>query len=145
MFTATYKEGFATKYGNTIKVENQKGEWALYGKDMRPPNFNDGDEVEFEAEKKPSSNGKSYWHYSKISLKGAASRPSQSQTTPRGQPATGDAFRQMFIVGIVGRAMGSGKFDAADIEALTIAAAQAFDHLVSGHDAGGGQGEEIPY
>jgi len=40
------------------------------------------------------------------------------------------AARQIFVTGIVGRAMGSGKFTPSDLEALTSAAITAYDkHL----------------
>lgn len=40
------------------------------------------------------------------------------------------AARQIFVTGIVGRAMGSGKFSPSDLEALTSAAIAAYDkHL----------------
>ena len=141
MFQATYKEGFATKFGNTIVVENQKGEWTLYGKEMRPPDFQSGDQVEFDAEKKPAKNGKSYWHYSNASIKGAGRSTPKSEPSGRNSP---DAFRQMYIVGIVGRAMGSGKFDAADIESLTLSAAQAFDTFIN-RPTSSDVSEEMPY
>lgn len=141
MFSGTFKEGFSTKYGNTVVVTNQKGDWTLYGREMRAPDFKAGDEVQFEAEKKPAKNGKSYWHYSSLTLKGQSTEEKQTSNN------SGDGFRQMFITGIVGRAMGSGKFDAADIEGLTIAAAQAFDNLVNHHDAlaAPNKDDEIPY
>ena len=40
-----------------------------------------------------------------------------------------DEARQIFITGVVGRAMGSGKFAASEIPILTQAAAMAFDKL----------------
>ena len=40
--------------------------------------------------------------------------------------------RGMFIMGVVGRAMGSGKFEASDIEVLTKIAAASYDEVFSG-------------
>ena len=141
MFHATYKEGFATKFGHTVTVENQKGEWRLFGQGLRPPDFQAGDQVEFQAESKPSRDGKKYWHYTSMSLKGSGGDSPRS--SGRHTAAT-DAFRQMYIVGIVGRAMGSGKFDAADIESLTLSAAQAFDTFIN-RPTSSDVSEEMPY
>ena len=43
--------------------------------------------------------------------------------------SAGHSDRQIFITGIVGRSMGSGKFTATDIKMLTLAAAEAWDAL----------------
>jgi hypothetical protein len=43
-----------------------------------------------------------------------------------------DEARMIFVTGVVGRAMGSGKFAASEIPVLAQAAAEAFDRLVSG-------------
>src|SRR5215468_3355839 len=47
----------------------------------------------------------------------------------RSPPRTGDEARQIFVTGVVGRAMGSGKFAASEIPVLTQAAMEAFDRL----------------
>ncbi|HYW90050.1 MAG TPA: hypothetical protein VFB50_19915 [Chloroflexota bacterium] len=46
-----------------------------------------------------------------------------------GQPASGQD-RHIFVTGVVGRAMGSGKFAASEIGVLTQAAADAYDRLI---------------
>jgi len=43
-----------------------------------------------------------------------------------------DKERMMFIMGVCGRAMGSGKFDATDIRLLTMAARDAYDTVITG-------------
>ena len=64
----------------------------------------------------------------------AAQQPAPQQQAPAPAyrpPATDkDTARQIYITGVVGRAMGSGKFTASEILVLTQAAAEAFDrHL----------------
>lgn len=52
------------------------------------------------------------------------------QTPPQGQASTDDpTAKNIFVTGIVGRAMGSGKFGAEDVLRLTQAALGAFDLL----------------
>jgi len=54
----------------------------------------------------------------------------QPRVVQGGPPArTGDEARQIFVTGVVGRAMGSGKFAASEIPVLTQAAMEAFDRL----------------
>lgn len=62
--------------------------------------------------------------------------PAASATQP--QPhRNGDAkAREMFIMGVVGRAMGGGNFQVTDIKLLTLAAADAWDELAR-RDQGG--------
>lgn len=50
---------------------------------------------------------------------------------PVGMPAGPDQSRQIFITGVVGRAMGSGKFSASEVLVLTEAAAEAYDRLTN--------------
>lgn len=67
----------------------------------------------------------------------AGSAPSAAPATPthasghvNGAKIGESAARQIFVTGIVGRAMGSGKFSPSDLEALTSAAITAYDkHL----------------
>ena len=138
-FSGRFKEGFATKFGHSVTVENQKGDWRLYGQGMRPPEFAAGDEVEFEATSKEGKDGKKYWHYTNMRPKGT-SAPTPSQAKTYGAKSD-DQSRLMFITGIVGRAMGSGKFDAVDIESLTLAAEQAYGLLGSKR----APEEDVPY
>jgi hypothetical protein len=47
-----------------------------------------------------------------------------------GTPPQADQARHIFITGVVGRAMGSGKFTASEIPVLTQAAGEAYDRLL---------------
>ena len=81
----------------------------------------------------------------------------QPQPQPRPQPTPSqpqkedpEKVRNMFIMGVVGRAMGSGKYDATDIKALTLAAAHAWSEHhkpwpgPNPDEMGGLEGQEPP-
>ena len=132
---ATFKEAVATQFGHKMTVSNQKGDWTLYGKGP-PPGVERNTEVEFEATK----NEKGFWTYTNLRPHGTghqagAGRPAGAAQSrpPNGNP---DA-EAIFVTGIVGRSMGSGKFDATDIKLLTLAAAEAYGAWMKG---GGGDG-----
>lgn len=74
-----------------------------------------------------SYNGKDVRMASHISAMGAAPANQQVPTRSNGNGHT--QSREMFIMGCVGRAMGSGQFNATDIKVLTLAAAEAWDAL----------------
>lgn len=68
----------------------------------------------------------------------ATTIPPNMALHPVGKPLPDAKAREMFIMGVVGRAMGSGSFTATDINILTLAAADAWDELgrrVSTEDA----------
>lgn len=59
----------------------------------------------------------------------ATPAPNANQQTAPSPPRTNGALGkegEMFVMGVVGRAMGSGKFDVTDIDLLTKAAVQAW-------------------
>lgn len=57
----------------------------------------------------------------------AATAPAQRMPVSNAQaPIVSNQAEEIFITGIVGRAMGSGQFDIEDISALTLAAANAW-------------------
>jgi len=68
-------------------------------------------------------------------------RPSYSQGGPVGAGSSKDE-RMIFITGVVGRAMGSGKFSAAEVPVLAQAAAAAFAQVTG---AGPAPVEDSPY
>ena len=60
----------------------------------------------------------------------APANPTHASGHVNGAKIGESAARQIFVTGIVGRAMGSGKFTPSDLEALTSAAITAYDkHL----------------
>lgn len=60
----------------------------------------------------------------------APANPTHASGHVNGAKIGESAARQIFVTGIVGRAMGSGKFALSDLEALTSAAIAAYDkHL----------------
>jgi len=60
----------------------------------------------------------------------APATPTHASGHVNGAKIGESAARQIFVTGIVGRAMGSGKFTPSDLEALTSAAITAYDkHL----------------
>lgn len=60
----------------------------------------------------------------------APATPTHASGHVNGAKIGESAARQIFVTGIVGRAMGSGKFSPSDLEALTSAAIAAYDkHL----------------
>jgi hypothetical protein len=66
---------------------------------------------------------------------GAANQRPNTGFQPRvvqggGTPPQADQARHIFITGVVGRAMGSGKFTASEIPVLTQAAGEAYDRLL---------------
>jgi hypothetical protein len=64
---------------------------------------------------------------------GGAHPHPQPNGNGRHSAAGGDAkAREMFIMGVVGRAMGSGQFEASHIYDLTAAAAKAWDAVLNG-------------
>ena len=60
--------------------------------------------------------------------------PATNGAAHHGNERQPNAGREIFITGIVGRAMGSGQFAIADITALTAAAAAAWDTVVVSND-----------
>lgn len=58
----------------------------------------------------------------------APQQPAPQQQAPAPRP-NGDKERGMFIMGVVGRAMGSGQFSVNDVKLLTLAARDAWDGL----------------
>lgn len=76
----------------------------------------------YEIEYKVSGDNGQYKNFVKL-----ASKPNGASGTGAGHSP--DNSRMIFITGIVGRAMGSGKYAALDIAPLTKAAAAAFDSL----------------
>ncbi len=60
--------------------------------------------------------------------------PMQPRTLPMPapQPSNDPAAKTIFITGVVGRAMGSGKFMSTDVLALTMAAKAAYEQVVLG-------------
>jgi hypothetical protein len=56
-------------------------------------------------------------------------QPRVVQNGPVGVPPGTDQARYIFVTGVVGRAMGSGKFTASEIMVLTVEANAAFDRL----------------
>ena len=73
-------------------------------------------------------NGKIYRTIQKAVAKvNAASAQVNGHAAPRA--ANGNDSRMIFITGIVGRAMGSGQFGAAEIKLLTLAASEAWEAL----------------
>lgn len=63
---------------------------------------------------------------------------------PNGAPNMENS-RLMFIMGVVGRAMGSGKFEIADIHRLTGAAASAWDETMAAKPKREELNDDIPY
>lgn len=52
--------------------------------------------------------------------------PPVGNASPPQEPPVDNHAEQIFVTGVVGRAMGSGKFGITDIKALTFAAKEAF-------------------
>lgn len=67
--------------------------------------------------------GKEYRNISAFTVKAAAAPPAG------GAPRGASTDEQIFITGVVGRALGSGKFDAEDVSKLTVAAYKAWGAL----------------
>lgn len=140
MYTGQFKESFPTKYGHGVKLMTPNGEWTIFGKGPKPE-FGSGTPLEFEAEKKGNS-----WAYSQLRI-AATVAPAQllapqpvaqqlqaalaPQPTPAGAatPVNLDKERDMFVTGVVGRAMGGGQFSAGDIKILALAADEAWLEL----------------
>lgn len=148
-YQGIFVEAFPSKFGHGIKLNTDKGEWKLFGKGQQPA-FPSGIPVQFDAEKKGNS-----WAYTNLRPVGAApgapmaaSQPVYQQPamqvapyvlptqlppspTPAGAatPINPDKERDMFITGVVGRAMGSGSFTAMDIGILVLAADEAWTKL----------------
>ena len=61
---------------------------------------------------------------------GTTNGAAPTHETPRGNGHSPNAGREIFITGIVGRAMGSGKFPIEDLNKLTFAAAAAWDSVM---------------
>mgnify|MGYP006409510205 CR=1 FL=1 len=85
-----------------------------------------------------AKSGKAYTWIDKI-LEPTIEQPNGQQAL--GQPTTrvSEQISQqkgMFIMGVVGRSMGSGQFAASDIDDLTKKAAKAWDSLTGNLDAG---------
>lgn len=124
-YNGTFVEARETQFGHRIIVENERGDWHLFGKG-RMPTIAKGTPVSFEAQK--SQNGNT-WNYG--NLRPDTDKPRDK--TPEESAQIG-GFRpnpdeQIFITGIVGRAMGSGQFSVTDIKALTLAAYEAWQAL----------------
>lgn len=126
-YNGKFIEARQTQFGHKIVVANERGDWFLFGKG-RMPDFEHGTEVEFEAQK--SQNGNT-WNYANLRPTG---RPASDPRSPGQSTVREDGFRpnpdeQIFITGIVGRAMGSGQFSVTDIKGLTLAAYEAWQVL----------------
>lgn len=140
MYQGQFQESFTSKYGHGIKVNTERGEWKLFAKGAAPQ-FAPGTVVQFDAEKKGQS-----WAYSALRVAGAApmpvqhppgpapvAQPAAPQPTPQGAatPVNTDKERDMFITGVVGRAMSSGQFSTNDVTILTLAADEAWATLLA--------------
>ena len=125
-YNANFVEARETQYGHRIIVQNEKGDWHLFGKG-RPPTIISGTPVTFEAQK--SQNGRG-WNYTNLRSTGEATNPSLGASKAPDQGGfRPNSDEQIFITGIVGRAMGSGQFSVTDIVGLTLAAAEAWQAL----------------
>ena len=130
MYQGAFVEAFDSKYGHGIKLNTEKGEWRVFGKGPKP-NFASGTPVQFDAEKKGNS-----WAYSNLRV-AASAVPPQAPSAPAPQPmpqgaatpVNPDKERDMFVTGVVGRAMGSGQFPATEIKILLLAADEAWLEL----------------
>ena len=60
---------------------------------------------------------------------GTTNGSAPAQEAPRSNGHSPNQGREIFITGVVGRAMGSGKFSAADIAGLALAAAETWNAL----------------
>lgn len=153
MYQGQFKESFPTKFGHAVKLATPNGEWTVFGKGPKPE-FAPGTPLEFEAEKKGQS-----WAYSHLRMAASVAAaqllapvaPSQSapaavapQPTPVGAavPVNADKERDMFVTGVVGRAMGGGQFSASDIKILTLAADEAWTELVAKRSGRGADATE---
>ena len=141
MYEGTFKESFTTQYGHGLVVNTDKGEWKVFGKGTAPA-FSPGTPIQFEAQKKGNS-----WAYSNlVPMAGAAPvQPAYAPQphaaapapVPTAQPIpTGAATavnphkeKDMFVTGVVGRAMSSGQFTVSDMKILALAADDAWDAL----------------
>ena len=72
-----------------------------------------------EIDMKTSKNGNQYFNVKNVEKNNGTKTPSNGGTSQE----------IMFITGVVGRSMGSGKFEAHDIEALTVNAKRAFEKI----------------
>lgn len=111
---------FDRSEGKKIIIVTSKGEWFMFPdkscEGIR--NLPQGTPVEFEASK---PDGKNYWRMTSYK------RTTSPQQATNGQAqATHDTAEEIFVTGVVGRAMGSGKFGVEDIEGLTKAAMNAW-------------------
>ncbi|MDE2232545.1 MAG: hypothetical protein KGJ90_00235 [Patescibacteria group bacterium] len=139
-YQGTFQDAFTTQYGHGISVNTQQGVWKLFGKGP-PPQIASGTAVSFDAEK--TKNGKS-WNYSNLIVMGQTQQyngppavpppppytpptPPQPSTPPVG--AISHKERDIFLTGCVTRALGSGKFSAADIRTILFAAEDAWNDL----------------
>jgi hypothetical protein len=140
MYQGVFKESFPTKYGHGVKVTVAGGnEWTIFGKGEKPQ-FALGTILEFEAEQK----GKT-WAYSQLRVAAPPAAPASASPAPVApspyapQPApvgaamsvNPDKDRDMFVTGVVGRAMGSGQFGVNEISLLTLAAEEAWGNLLA--------------
>lgn len=141
-----FLESFQTKFGWGVKVRTQHGEQKLFTK-REPPRLVSGTPITFEATKAQQGNS---WYISNIHIQGRSSQGQRQAAAPSLPPAQDEnnKERMIFITGVTGRAMQSGQFGLADVKALALAAAEAFDAL-SGEKAPSpeqhGYGQDLPF
>jgi len=87
-------------------------------------NVNDNDDITYIAiNTKTSKNGNTYTNVTGVTAQGQQpqQQPTQQSYTPEPTrtAVTNDPNRNIFVTGVVGRAMGSGNFQIQDIDALT--------------------------
>jgi len=88
-------------------------------------NINDGDDITYTAiNTKTSKNGNTYTNVMGVMAQGQQPQvqqaPQQTYTPePTRTAVSNDPNRNIFVTGVVGRAMGSGNFQINDIDALT--------------------------
>ena len=78
-----------------------------------------------EIDMKTSKNGNQYFNVKNVEKNNGTKTYSNGSALSNG----GTSQEIMFITGVVGRSMGSGKFEAHDIEALTVNAKRAFEKI----------------
>lgn len=103
--------------------------------------FEVGKSYQIEVEITPKAGEKPFVKFSKM-LETVASEPApqgETSSAPRN-----DTSKEIFVTGVVGRAMGSGQFGLNDVKGLTAAAKGAWESVMEGEVQRGMQ-DDIPY
>lgn len=91
--------------------------------------FNKGDDVAIEIKEREADDGSGRVYYDFVRFSASEQQRPQATSGNVGGKSPAQEL-SIFITGVVGRAMGSGKFDVHDILVLTDAAKEAYERVV---------------